>query len=114
NRWRPSGRSSPTATAKADARRAIALRKRLPRNETHRERTQTDRPPRYRCCSLPGHELCRPASHLSAENKKSTTKLPLGRGHLTGGPWIDRDRRAQRPGQTLEAGFGYMMAVLAI
>ena len=61
-----------------------------------------------------GHELCRPASLLSAAEQASAAELTLGGWHFARGAWIDRDRRAQRPCQTLEAGFGDMMAVLAI
>src|SRR5664279_5484124 len=46
--------------------------------------------------------------------KKSAAELTFGGRHLASGTRIDRDRRAQRPRQTLEAGFGDMMAVLAI
>src|SRR5258708_38995458 len=45
---------------------------------------------------------------------KSAAELTLGGWHFARGLWIDRNRRTKRPGQTLEAGFGDMMAVLAI
>ena len=44
----------------------------------------------------------------------TAAKRTLGRWHLAGGAGIDRDRRPQRPRQTLKAGFGDMVAVLAI
>ncbi len=53
------------------------------------------------------HRLYSGASNLAAERT-------LGGRHLARGARIDRNRRAQRPRQTLEAGFGDMVAVLAI
>jgi hypothetical protein len=47
-------------------------------------------------------------------SKASAAELTLGGWHFARGARIDRDRRAKRPRQTLEAGFGDMMAVLAI
>ena len=64
--------------------------------------------------SRQGHEPCRPASVLSAENRSSAAELTLGGWHFARGARIDRHRRAQRARQTLEAGFGDMMAVLAV
>ena len=47
-------------------------------------------------------------------NRKSAAELTLGGRHFARGARIDRDRCTKRPRQTLEAGFGDMMAVLAI
>ena len=47
-------------------------------------------------------------------NKKSAAELTLGGRHFARRARIDRDRGTKRPRQTLEAGFGDMMAVLAI
>src|SRR5713101_5599447 len=47
-------------------------------------------------------------------NQKSAAELTLGGWHFARGARIDRDRRPQCPRQTLEAGFGDMMAILAI
>jgi hypothetical protein len=43
---------------------------------------------------------------------KSAAELTLGGWHFARGFWIDGNRRPKRPSQTLEAGFGDMMAVL--
>ncbi len=45
---------------------------------------------------------------------RSAAELTLGGRHFARVARIDRNRRTQRPRQTLEAGFGDMMAVLAI
>jgi hypothetical protein len=47
-------------------------------------------------------------------SKESAAEPTLGGRHFPRGARIDRNRRAKRPRQTLEAGFGDMMAVLAI
>jgi hypothetical protein len=47
-------------------------------------------------------------------NQNSAAELTFGGWHFPRGAWIDRNRGPQRPRQTLEAGFGDMMAVLAI
>src|SRR5262245_9698408 len=44
----------------------------------------------------------------------SAAERPFGRGHLVGRTRIDRDRRAQRPRQALEAGFDDVMIVGAV
>ena len=46
--------------------------------------------------------------------KKSAAELTLGGRHFAGRARIDRNRGTKRPRQTLETGFGDMMAVLAI
>src|SRR6266581_1029789 len=52
--------------------------------------------------------------HAQTKSMRSAAEPTLGGWHLARRPRIDRDRRAQRPRQTLEAGFGDMVAVLAI
>ena len=47
-------------------------------------------------------------------NRKSAAELTLGGRHFTRRARIDRDRGTKRPRQTLEAGLGDMMAILAI
>jgi hypothetical protein len=51
---------------------------------------------------------------LLAMTTHSAAELTLGGWHFARRARIDRDSRAQRPRQTLEAGFGDMVAVLAI
>src|SRR5256885_10147035 len=55
-----------------------------------------------------------PKRSCSNTNMRSAAELTLGRWHLACRPRIARDSRAQRPRQTLDAGFGDMVSVLAI
>src|ERR1700738_4052022 len=113
-RLRRSGRSSRAAPATDDARRATPGPEARPRSETRRERMRTCRLREAPHQQPWVRELCKPASLLSAEKQESAAELTLGGWHFARGAWIDRDRGPQRPRQTLETGFGDMMAVLAI
>jgi hypothetical protein len=45
---------------------------------------------------------------------RSAAELTLGGWHFAGSAWIDRNRCPKGSRQTLETGFGDMMAILAI
>jgi hypothetical protein len=61
------------------------------------------------------HDLFgKPVPTFPDHARKSAAELTLGGRHFTRGARIDGDRGPKRPCQTLEAGFGDMMAVLAI
>ena len=108
-------RSSRSAPATADARPAIAGPAAAPRNESHRERTRSGRSRRMPASVAPGSVNCVDRHRTSPPTKpKSAAELTLGGRHFARGARINRDRRTQRPRQTLEAGFGDMVAVLAI
>src|SRR5262245_1050761 len=53
-------------------------------------------------------------SYVGRETELSAAERALGGGHFARRPRIDGDSRPQRPRQTLEAGFGDMVAVLPI
>ena len=88
-------------------------KQRKPRSESRHARTRNCRwreSPRHTPRRMNG--INRHRKH-SAE-RESAAELTLGGWHFARRARIDRDRRAQRPRQTLEAGFGDMVAVLAI
>src|SRR5215472_5261112 len=64
-----------------------------------------------------GSDLCSvsaPRPKAPKSDRYLVTESALRRGHLVRRPRIDGHSRAQRPRQTLEAGFGDMMVIAAV